>query len=313
MTGSIHEGLDEVVPAPSVVSIGFFDGVHRGHRSIISRAVDAAADLGVRSAVVTFDRHPMEVVKPGSQPKLLMTLARRARALAGQGVDIVVVLPFDDRLRHQSPEGFVDHVLVGPLRARQAIVGVNFRFGHGAAGDVALLADLGQSRGFTVEGVSLLERDGEVVSSTQIRARIDAGDVEQAAALLGRPHLVDGVVVRGDARGQTLGFPTANLQVSRRVVVPARGVYAGVCHLPGGSEKPCVTSVGVNPTFGGQELRVEAYLLDFRGDLYGLGVGVDFRHRIRDERRFGDVDALVAQIHHDVQAARRLLGGDDER
>lgn len=310
MTGTIVAGLEEVDSAPSVVSIGFFDGVHRGHQTIIRRAVRAAQDLGVRSAVVTFDRHPMEVVKPGSQPKLLMTLARRAQALAEQGVDLVVVMPFDDQLRHQSPEGFVDHVLVGPLCARRVIVGVNFRFGHRATGDVATLADLGPSREFTVEGVTLLERDHELISSTQIRAQIDAGDVERAARLLGRPHLVDGVVVRGDARGQTLGFPTANLQVSRRVVVPSRGVYAGMCHLPDGAEHPCVTNVGVNPTFGGQELRVEAYLLDYTGDLYGLGIAVDFRHRIRDEERFGDVDALVGQITADVEAARLLVSGD---
>lgn len=308
MAGAVVTGLDTVDPAPSVVSVGFFDGVHRGHQTIIRRAVRAGEDAGLRSAVVTFDRHPMEVVKPGSQPPLLMTLARRARTLAEQGVDLVVVMPFDDELRHLSPEGFVDRVLAGPLQARRVVVGANFRFGHKAAGDVATLADLGPSRGFTVEGVSLLELEHEVISSTEIRACVDAGDVERAALLLGRPYLVDGVVVRGDARGQSLGFPTANLQISRRVAVPARGVYSGVCHLPDGTEQPCVTNVGVNPTFGGQELRVEAFLLDWSGDLYGLAVAVDFRHRIRDEQRFDDIEALVAQIGTDVETARRQLG-----
>lgn len=308
MAGAIATDLAGVEPADSVVSIGFFDGVHRGHQTIIRRAVRAAEDLGIRSAVVTFDRHPMEVIRPGSQPQLLMTLARRAQALAAQGVDLVVVMPFDDELRHHSPEGFIDRVLVGPLQARKVVVGANFRFGHKAAGDVAVLTDLGPSRDFTVEGVTLLELDGEVISSTGIRACVDAGDVERAAQLLGRPHVVDGVVVRGDERGQTLGFPTANLQVSRRVAVPARGVYAGVCHIPDRTEQPCVTNVGVNPTFGGQALRVETHLLDYTGDLYGLNVAVDFRHRLRDEETFDGVEALVDQIRADVETARELLG-----
>ncbi|HVM14001.1 MAG TPA: bifunctional riboflavin kinase/FAD synthetase [Egibacteraceae bacterium] len=307
MAGRVVTGLEGVEAAPSVVSIGFFDGVHRGHQTIIRRAVRAAEQLGVRSAVVTFDRHPMEVIRPGSQPKLLMTLARRAQTLAEQGVDLVVVMPFDDELRHRSPEGFVDLVLVQPLQAVRVVVGANFRFGHKAAGDVAMLTDLGPSRGFTVEGITLLELDDTVISSTEIRACVEQGDVERAAQLLGRPHLVDGVVVRGDQRGQTLGFPTANLQVGRRVAVPARGIYAGHCHLPDGAAQPCVTNVGVNPTFGGQELRVEAHLLDYTGDLYGLAVAVDFRHRIRDEERFDDVPALVTQIGEDVDTARRLL------
>jgi riboflavin kinase/FMN adenylyltransferase len=305
--GQVVRGLGEIEPAPSVVSIGFFDGVHRGHQTIISRAVRQAQDRGVRSVVVTFDRHPMEVVNPGSQPKLLMTLPRRARSLSEQEVDLVVVLPFDDALRHLPPDEFVDHVLVEPLRAERVIVGANFRFGHRAAGDVQVLDDLGPQRGFTSEGVTLLEVDGVVISSTEIRAAVDEGDVERAARMLGRPHIVDGVVVRGDARGASIGFATANLQVGRRVAVPARGVYAGRCHLEAGAQVPCVTNVGVNPTFGGQDLRVEAHLLDFDGDLYGRSVGVDFRHRIRDERRFDGVSALVAQIGADVEVARELL------
>jgi riboflavin kinase / FMN adenylyltransferase len=309
VSGRIVRGLGEVEPAPSVVSIGFFDGVHRGHQTIIQRAVRIARERGVRSAVVTFDRHPMEVVNPGSEPRMLMTLQRRAEALAEQDVDLVVVLPFDDALRHLPPDEFVDHVLVEPLRAERVIVGSNFRFGHRAAGDVRMLDELGPQRGFTAEGVTLLEMGGVVISSTEIRAAVDEGDVEQAATMLGRPHAVEGVVVRGDARGATIGFPTANLQVGRRVAVPARGVYAGRVHLGDDTSVPAVTNVGVNPTFGGQELRVEAHLLDWSGDLYGRSVAVDFRHRIRDEQRFDGVDALVAQIRRDADAARDLLGG----
>lgn len=305
--GQIISGLADVDPAPTVVSIGFFDGVHRGHQTIIRRAVQQAQSLGIRSAVVTFDRHPMEVVKPGSQPKLIMTLARRAATLAAQGVNLVVVLSFTDELRHLEPEAFVDHVLVGPLQARRVIVGSNFRFGHKAAGDVTTLAEVGPSRGFTVEGVTLLELDGTVISSTEIRSALEDGDVEWAARMLGRPHLVDGIVVRGNARGKDLGFPTANLQISRRIAIPATAVYAGMFHLPDGSIHPCATNVGFNPTFGGQELRVESYLLDWSGDLYGMTVAVDFRHRLRDELHFDSIDALVDQMHTDVARTRTLL------
>ncbi len=306
--GRVVRGLEEVSPAPSIVSVGFFDGVHRGHQTIIRQAVRQGRVLGIRSAVVTFDRHPMEVVNPGSQPALLMTLYRRAQTLAAQGVDLVVVLEFSDWLRHLEPAAFVDHVLVGPLRAVRAVVGANFRFGHKAAGDVAALDDLGSDRGFTVEGVGLLEADAQVISSSEIRAALEVGNVERADEMLGRPHVVDGIVVRGDARGKSLGFPTANLQTSRRLAIPARGVYAGVCHLPDGTSHPCATNVGVNPTFGGQDLRVESFLLDWSGDLYGMSVAVDFRHRLRDELRFDSADALITQMRADVARARRVLG-----
>lgn len=304
-------GLRQVTDGPTVVSIGFFDGVHRGHQSIIRRAVRQAQDAGLRSAVVTFDRHPMEVVKPGSQPKLLMTLARRAGTISALGVDLVVVLPFDDDLRHASPEDFVAQVLGPPLRAHRVVVGANFRFGHRAAGNVALLDALGPRYGFSAEGVSLLEIEGVVVSSTEIRRLLEDGDTRRATRMLGRPHGVDGVVVRGDRRGATLGFPTANVQVSGRVQLPATGVYAGACRLPDGRERHCVTNIGTNPTFGGQELRVEAHLLDFDEDLYGAEVSVDFRHRIRGEHRFESPEALVGRIHADVDEARRALDQAD--
>lgn len=307
--GRILDGLHAVTPASSVVSIGFFDGVHLGHQAIIARAVRHASQHGLRSAVVTFDRHPMEVVNPGSQPRLLMELARRARTIARQGVDLVVVIPFDDALRHLPPDEFVEHVLVEPLRAERVVVGANFRFGHKAAGDISTLVELGPARGFTAEAVDLLEMDGVAISSTEIRKAVEHGDVERAARMLGRPHLVDGIVVRGDRRGAGLGIPTANLQVAPRMAVPARGVYAGSCHLPDGGVQPCVTNVGTNPTFGGQALRVEAHLLDWDGDLYGARVAVDFRHRLRDEERYEAVGDLVAQIRRDIEQARDLLAG----
>jgi riboflavin kinase/FMN adenylyltransferase len=298
----IVPGLDPVAAEPSVVSVGFFDGVHLGHQRIIARAVERAQALGVRSVVVTFDRHPSEVVNPGSMPKLLMTPARRARTLAEQGVDLVVVMPFDDEVRHWSADEFVDRVLVSPLRARQVVVGANFRYGHRAAGDVAHL----RQSGIPAEAVPLLEMDGAAVSSTQIRAAVDAGEVGLAARLLGRPHFVEGVVVRGDQRGRTLGFPTANVQVDPRIAVPARGIYAGL-FATGDRTYRAATSVGLNPTFGGSELRVEAYLLDTDADLYGVPAKVDFRHRLREERSYDRVDDLVAQMHLDIAEARRLL------
>jgi riboflavin kinase / FMN adenylyltransferase len=306
----IVTGLGAIEPAPSVVSIGFFDGVHVGHQAIIRRAVDVAARRSLRSVIVTFDRHPMEVIRPGSQPSLLMGPARRAATLARQGVDLVVVVPFDDALRHETPAEFVDTVLAGPLSAAHVVVGENFRFGHKAAGDVAALTDLGRDRGFTAEGVPLLARDGVVVSSTEIRGAIEAGGVERAAGMLGRPHIVDGVVVRGERRGAELGFPTANLEVDPRVALPAAGIYAGAFHLPDGTVQPAATSVGWNPTFGGSKLRVEAHLLAWDGDLYGVHGALDFRHRLRDEERFDGPDALVAQMRADVEETVRLLGVD---
>ena len=306
---TIATQLDTVESAPSVVSIGLFDGVHRGHRSIISQAVARADEDGHRSVVVTFDRHPMEVVQPGTQPPLLMTKERRARTLAGLGVDLVVLLPFDDDLRHSKPAAFVDRVLMGPLDARAVIVGANFRFGHRAAGDVATLTELGQARGFRTVGVSLLEIDGVTVSSTEIRTAVAAGDVERAAAMLGRPHIVDGIVVRGDRRGAQLGFPTANLAVSERLAVPAVGVYAGHFRTGDGRSFPSVTNIGQRPTFSGQDVRVEAHLIDADEDLYGTNAALDFRHHLRGEQRFSGPDALVAQIRRDVDEARRLLAG----
>jgi riboflavin kinase/FMN adenylyltransferase len=308
MDATIAIGLDDVEAAPSVVAIGFFDGVHRGHQSLIARTLKIASERDARAVVVTFDRHPMEVVNPGARPPLLMTLEQRLAALAAQDVDLVVALPFDDSLRHLSPMDFVDHVLAGPMQATHVVVGANFRFGHKAAGDVTTLADLGPAFDFTSEAVTLLEMDEAVVSSTEIRGAIERGDVAQAGRWLGRPYVLEGIVVRGDQRGRELGFPTANMQVDPRAAVPSNGVYAGRFGLPDGTWQPCAISVGTNPTFSGvTNLRVEAFLLDFDGDLYGLEAGVQFTHRLRDEVKFDSVDALIEQMHADVARTRELL------
>lgn len=297
--------LDDVPPAPSVVTIGFFDGVHRGHQTLIRRAVREAEDRGLRSVAVTFDRHPAEVIRPGSQPRYLQSRDRKVATLVDQGVDLVLVLTFDLERSQQPPDDFIDTVLGGPLQARKVIVGTNFRFGHKAAGDVVLLSDHGAALGYETEAMSLLHLDGVPISSTEIRSHLEAGDVAWAAEALGRPYVVEGAVVRGDGRGRTIGVPTANVQVDERMQVPAGGVYAATASVLGTSEElPAVVNIGTRPTFGGETVTVEAHLLDVERDLYGTRLVLAFVDRLRDERRFDGPDELVAQIHRDIDAAR---------
>ena len=303
----------EAVPSGwgrSVVTIGVFDGVHRGHQAIIGHAVKRARDLGVQSVVVTFDPHPSEVVRPGSHPAVLTEPVRKAELLEQMGVDALCVVPFTPAFSQLSPEAFVHDVLVEALHASVVVVGDNFRFGHRAAGDVPLLATLGRSFGFGVEEAPLVVEDGLVFSSTYIRSCVDAGDVRAAAAALGRPHRLGGVVVRGDQRGRELGFPTANLMCHRYAAIPADGVYA--CWLVRGGvhsgRQMAAVSVGTNPTFSGRERRVEAYVLDFDGDLYGERVSLDFVEHLREQRAYTGIEPLVAQIREDVEQTRALLG-----
>jgi len=303
-------GLDDVPGTwgPSVVTIGVFDGVHRGHQHIVTKAVGKARELGIPAVVITFDPHPSEVVRPGSHPPILSTQHYRADLLEALGADAVCVLPFTLELSRLTPEEFVSHVLVETLHARAVVVGENFRFGHRAAGDVATLAELGQRHGFTAEGVELYVHDGHSVSSTEVRDHVARGDVATAAVLLGRPHRVEGVVVRGDMRGRDLGYPTANLECLPYTAIPADGVYAGWLHA-GGERMPAAISVGTNPTFEGDERRVEAYVLDRTDlDLYGRHVAVDFATRLRDMIRFGSVEELLERMAEDVKRTREVLG-----
>lgn len=304
----VAHGLGDVAPAPSVVTIGFFDGVHRGHQAIIGRAVQEAADRGLRSVVVTFDRHPMEVVRPGSQPRYLQSLDRRAERLAEQGVDLVVVLPFTEEFSQLPPGRFVETVLAGALQARRVIVGANFRFGHRAAGDVVALTELGALHGFDAEAAALVDLEGMAVSSTEIREHLDRGDVAWAAEALGRPFVLEGPVIHGDGRGRSIGVPTANVEIDDRMQVPAVGVYAGHATVPGSDrEWACVVNVGTRPTFSGTSVSVEAHLLDADVDLYGERLAVAFESRLRDEQRFEGPEALVAQIHRDIEMARERV------
>ncbi len=293
----------------SVVTIGVFDGVHRGHQDIIGQTVRRATELGVSSVVVTFDPHPAEVVRPGSHPAVLTEAGRKAELIESLGVDVLFVIPFTVEFSHIPAETFVHDVLVERLHAQAVVVGENFRFGHRAAGDVPLLERLGRTFGFTVEGAELVESSppGTVLSSTYIRSCIDAGDVTTAAVALGRPHRLEGVVVRGDARGRELGFPTANLLTSRYAAVPADGVYAAWLIRRGSEPLRAAVSIGSNPTFAGKERRVEAYVLDFDEDLYGERLALDFVARLREQRRFDGIKPLVAAIRADVEATRSAL------
>ncbi|MEO3845881.1 MULTISPECIES: bifunctional riboflavin kinase/FAD synthetase [unclassified Streptomyces] len=297
----------------SVVTIGSFDGVHRGHQLIIGRTVERARELGVQSVVVTFDPHPTEVVRPGSHPPLLAAHHRRAELMADLGVDALLILPFTAEFSKLAPADFVVKVLVDKLHARAVVEGPNFRFGHKAAGDVTFLASLGETYDYTVDVVDLqvsgAAGGGEPFSSTLARRLIAEGDVTGAAEVLGRPHRVEGVVVRGAQRGRELGFPTANLETLPHTAVPADGVYAGWLEAAG-ERLPAAISVGTNPQFDGTERTVEAYALDRDDlDLYGLHVAVDFLAFVRGQERFDTVEDLKAQMRRDVDACRELTAG----
>jgi len=310
-------GLGDVPPdwAGCVATIGVFDGVHRGHQRVVERAVQVAQEKNLPLVVITFDPHPDEVIRPGSHPPFLTTPRRQAELLAGLGADAVFVLPFSLEFSRLSPDEFIRTVLAERLHAAAVVVGVDFRFGHKAAGDVALLAQLGEKYDFTAEGVPLLVVDGVTISSTYIRERLAAGDMAGAAAALGRSHRVDGVVVRGHMRGRALGFPTANLETPPHTATPADGIYAGALislDLDGTelTRWPAAISVGTNPTFAGTDRTVEAYALDRDDlDLYGTHAAIEFTARLRGNEKFDSVDALITQMRADVEQARALTVG----
>jgi riboflavin kinase / FMN adenylyltransferase len=295
-----------------VVTIGVFDGVHRGHQQIVGRAVERARAAGLPSVVLTFDPHPSEVVRPGSHPAVLTTQRYRAELLEQLGVDVVCVLPFTEEFSRLEPDAFVHTVLVEHLHASVVVVGENFRYGRKAAGDITALTASGRRFGFSVDAVPLAGTEDTTWSSTYVRSCVDAGDVAEAARVLGREHRVEGVVVRGDQRGREIGYPTANVEPGPWAAVPADGIYAGRLvrgTRSGGQQLPAAISIGTNPTFAGpRERRVEAYVLDFDGDLYGEHVGLAFTARLRDTLRFDGVEPLVAQMALDVERTRDLTG-----
>jgi riboflavin kinase / FMN adenylyltransferase len=294
---------------PLVVALGNFDGVHLGHQEVLRRAVEEGRWRDMKVVAATFHPHPRAVLGAGDPPKLLTPLGLRSEMLLRYGADDVWVIPFDVAMSRKTPEQFVKDVLIGEGGAGVVVVGENFRFGHKAAGHFGDLLRLMREAGGTAVGVKV--RGGGMeggISSTRIRALVSGGDVTEAAGLLGRPYMLRGEVVVGDRRGRSIGFPTANVLPDTDAVIPARGVYAGFLRF-GEKEYAACTNVGVAPTFGRAESRVEAYLLDFEGDLYGRVVDVSFLKRIREERRFSGVDELIGQIRRDVEEARIIAGG----
>jgi riboflavin kinase / FMN adenylyltransferase len=293
-----------------VVALGNFDGVHLGHQEVLRRAVREGRRRGMKVVAAIFHPHPRAVLGAGDPPKLLTPVQLRSEMLLGLGADEVWVIPFDTGLSRKTPEQFVREVLVGEGDAGVVVVGENFRFGYRAAGDFEDLLRLMRDVGGTAVAVRVRGAGmGGGISSTCIRALISEGEVTEAAGLLGRPYVLRGEVVVGDRRGRTIGFPTANVVPDADAVVPARGVYAGFVRV-GEERYGACTNVGVAPTFGRAESRVEAHLLDFEGDLYGSAVDVSFVARIREERRFSGIDELTGQIRRDVEEARLIIDGD---
>jgi riboflavin kinase/FMN adenylyltransferase len=290
----------------SALTIGFFDGVHRGHQAVIGRAVGVGRQQGIRTVAVTFDRHPLETLSPGKTPKLLTTLRRKAALIEELGVDVLFVLEFTEEVSRWSAEEFVDSVVVRGLRARHVAVGANFTFGHRAGGNLRVLAELGAARGFTAEGVSLVKVDGRPVSSTSVREALAEGDLGWPERALGRRHVVEGQVVRGAGRGVGLGWPTANLRTPAGILLPGRGVYAGRA-LVDGRPWAAAINVGMNPTFGEEPLHVETYILGYEGDLLGRVLALEFWERLRDEIRFESPEALSIQIGQDVERTKQIV------
>ena len=298
---------------PTVVTVGFFDGVHRGHLAVLERAVDAARERGVRSVAVTFDRHPREVLDPGTAPRLLTTVERKAGLIAELGVDALAVLEFTPEFSRWSSEEFLARILRDGLAAHHVVIGENFTFGHRAAGTLATLLERGEDLGFTAEGVGLVHIDGRRVSSSSVRDALAKGDLDWPERALGRRFVLDGEVVAGAGRGKGLGYPTANLRTWPRLLLPGAGIYAGVAEAAGERHVAAI-SVGTNPTFGAEPLHVEAYLLDYGGaELRGSPIAVEFWARLRDERRFDSPAELTEAIARDVERTKSLVPGAGSR
>jgi riboflavin kinase/FMN adenylyltransferase len=289
-----------------VVTVGTFDGVHRGHAHVITRVLEAARERSAPSVLVTFDPHPLRIVRPESAPPLLTTPREKVEVLAATGLDAVALLVFDRTVAEASPRTFVERWLIGRFGLGHIVVGYDHAFGHNRSGNVETLRALGRSLGFGVDVVAPLSSDEGPISSTRIRAALAAGDVGAAAHALGRPYLLRGTVVRGDGRGRALGFPTANLHVPRDKLVPTPGIYAARAYAVGRAFD-AVVHIGPRPTFPGAAPTLEVHLFDFDGALYGRHVRVDFCARLRGIERFADARALVRAMEADAAAARRAL------
>lgn len=309
----LHDQSDRLAAEISVAcTIGVFDGVHVGHQEVFRTVRAVAERLGVASAVVTFDGHPAHVVRPESAPRLLTTLDQKLELIEAAGIDYTYVVHFDEERATTPAEEFVEQVFVCALHAKAIVVGEDFHFGAGRSGNVEALTRLGEEKNFEVHSLELIRHNDEArepVSSTKIRRALAGGDVARVAEMLGRPYEVGGVVQHGDRRGQQIGFPTANIPVSKVMAWPADAVYAGWCCLPDGSRHRCAINIGRRPTFyeHAENSLLEAHLIDFDGDLYGDEVKVSFAAFLRSERKFEGIDQLVEQLKADVDDARSLL------
>ncbi|HEY6566085.1 MAG TPA: bifunctional riboflavin kinase/FAD synthetase [Actinomycetota bacterium] len=299
---------------PSVVTVGFFDGVHRGHQAVLATTAARAHERHARSVAVTFDRHPREILAPGTEPRLLTTVERKASLIEAAGIDVLVVLPFTSEFSRVTDEEFVADVLVRGLHCVHAVMGANFTFGFKATGTVETLPAMGAPFGMTAEGVPLMELEigspaspSRVVSSSSVREALAAGDLGWPHEALGRRFVLDGEVVSGHGRGKGLGYPTANLRTWPRLLLPGQGIYAGVADMDGGRYRAAI-DVGTNPTFGVEPLHVEAFLLDFEGDDFrGAPISIEFWTRLRDEVKYDAVDELIVAIGHDVDRTRDVV------
>lgn len=303
----VYQGDPAAWEAPehgSAVAIGVFDGVHLGHRRVLSAL--PGGNSGLTRVAMTFGTHPAAVLAPDRAPTRLSTLKRRFELLEASGIDRIAVLGFDESMRDMASDEFVDRFLVEGLNTRFVAVGTGFRFGRYAAGTTDTLGDLGASRGFRVEVVEIARHEDEEIRSTLIRQRVESGDVEGAASMLGRPYEMEGVVVPGDGRGRRFGVPTANVSFPAVLTVPAEGVYAVVVGIDG-SDHAGVANLGIRPTFDGTDRVLEVHVLDSNMNLYGRQIRVGFVGRIREERRFASVDELLTQIRSDISAAERIL------
>jgi riboflavin kinase/FMN adenylyltransferase len=295
---------DDKFPNP-VLTIGNYDGVHVGHRRIIRRVVEKAAEISGTPMLMTFFPHPHSVLKPDSYIRLITPPSVKERLIAGTGIEVMFQIPFDDHLRSIAPESFIDDILVGKIGVAGVIVGYDFHFGKGGAGDVGMLREFARKRGFYFDVVEAITLDSEKIGSNQIRRLIMEGDVKKANELLDRPHMIEGIVVHGVNRGKNMGFPTINFETVFELI-PHNGVYITEVEFDG-KKWPSVTNIGFNPTFDGKKLLVETHILGYAGDLYGRDIVIYFHDRIREEKKFRDMTELKAQITADVETARRYF------
>ena len=293
----------------TVVTVGFFDGVHLGHRVVLGETVAAGRERGLPTVAVTFDRHPREILTPGKEPRLLTTVERKARLIEETGIDVLVVLEFTAEFSRWPAERFMAEILRDGLHARHCVMGANFTFGHRAQGSLDLLIAEGGRFGFSAERVDLREVDGRAASSSSIREALAAGDLEWPRRALGRRFVLDGTVVGGAGRGQGLGYPTANLLTWPRLLLPGQGIYAGRGEVDGTSFVAAI-DVGTNPTFGTEPLHVESHLLDFEGEIRGRDMSVEFWAYLRPEVRFESSEELVRAMDDDVRRTRELVDPD---